>query len=161
MNPISINIRRAVESDCQKILELIQELAEYERCPNEVTLTLAEFKQDGFGTKPVWKAFVAESAVRIEGFALYYIRYSTWKGQRLYLEDILVTQDMRGKGIGKALFNRILVEAKDGGFNGMNWQVLDWNTPAINFYNKYAAHIDSEWLNGSLSREKILLLTEK
>ena len=116
---------------------------------------MAEFQDAGFGSKPVWKAFVAEQDGLIQGFALYYIRYSTWKGCRLYLEDFLVTEALRGKGIGKILFDTIVREAKMLGFNGMTWQVLDWNEPALNFYRKYEANIESGWLNGSLSKEQI------
>ncbi len=150
-----VNIRVAVKADCERLLELINELALYERAPEEVTVTLAEFKEAGFGKNPVWKAFVAEMDGIIQGFALYYIRYSTWKGCRLYLEDFLVTESLRGKGIGKILFETIIQEAKDLGFNGMTWQVLDWNEPALNFYKKYEAQIESGWLNGSLSKEQI------
>jgi len=150
-----VNIRVAVKADCERLLELINELALYERAPEEVTVTLAEFEEAGFGVNPVWKAFVAELNGTIQGFALYYIRYSTWKGCRLYLEDFLVTESLRGKGIGKILFETIIQEAKDLGFNGMTWQVLDWNEPALNFYQKYEAQIESGWLNGSLSKEQI------
>lgn len=150
-----VNIRVAVKADCERLLELINELALYERAPEEVTVTLAEFEEAGFGKNPVWKAFVAEMDGIIQGFALYYIRYSTWKGCRLYLEDFLVTESLRGKGIGKILFETIIQEAKDLGFNGMTWQVLDWNEPALNFYKKYEAQIESGWLNGSLSKEQI------
>lgn len=150
------NIRIAQANDCQRLLELINELATYEKAPEQVTVTLAEFIDAGFGKNPVWKAFVAEVDGFIVGFALYYIRYSTWKGQRLYLEDFLVTEAYRNKGIGKLLFEKVLQTAKDLGFNGINWQVLDWNRPAINFYQKYGAELASEWLNASLSKEKLL-----
>jgi len=150
-----VNIRVAVKADCERLLELINELALYERAPEEVTVTLAEFEEAGFGVNPVWKAFVAELNGTIQGFALYYIRYSTWKGCRLYLEDFLVTESLRGKGIGKILFETIIQEANDLGLNGMTWQVLDWNEPALNFYQKYEAQIESGWLNGSLSKEQI------
>lgn len=110
---MSITIRRATTADCPRLLELIQELAVYEKAPQEVTVSLQHFTESGFGTQPVWWAFVAEEEKVIHGFALYYIRYSTWKGQCLYLEDILVTEKMRGKGIGAQLFERILEEAKE------------------------------------------------
>ncbi len=150
-----VKLRVAEEKDCQRLLELIKELAEYERAPEEVTVTLAEFKDAGFGKKPVWKAFVAELDGVIQGFALYYVRYSTWKGCCLYLEDFVVTEALRGKGIGKLLFETIIQEAQDLGFNGMTWQVLDWNEPALNFYSKYEANIEPGWLNGSLSKDQI------
>ena len=150
---MSINIRTAVALDCPALLELIHELALYEKAPEEVTVTLQEFLDAGFGDQPVWKAFVAETDGRIVGFALYYTRYSTWKGCRLYLEDFIVTEDYRGKGIGKILFERVMQEARDKGYNGMSWQVLDWNEPAINFYNKYNTYLEAGWLNASFSTE--------
>lgn len=152
---MEINIRFAVKEDCERLLELINELALYEKAPQEVTVTLAEFVDAGFGTSPVWKAFVAEKNGLIVGFALYYVRYSTWKGCRLYLEDFIVTEEERGNGIGKILFERVIKEAKEKGFNGMSWQVLDWNEPAINFYNKYAANLEGGWLNASFSTEQL------
>jgi len=143
-------IRRAVKDDCPRLLELVQELATYERAPGEVTVTLEHFNESGFGKQPVWWAFVAEVNERVVGFALYYIRYSTWKGQAMYLEDILITNEMRGKGIGKLLFDRLVEEARDKKFNRIIWQVLDWNEPAINFYKKYNADFDAGWLNCSI-----------
>jgi len=128
----------------------VQELATYERAPNQVTVTLDHFIESGFGEKPVWWAFVAEADNEIAGFALYYIRYSTWKGQAMYLEDIIVTDAMRGKGIGKLLFDRLIKEAKEKKFHHMVWQVLDWNETAINFYKKYKADFDQGWVNCSI-----------
>jgi len=151
---MNVTIRVAVKEDCTRLLELINELAVYEKAPEEVTVTLAEFIDAGFGQKPVWKAFVAEENDLIIGFALFYTRYSTWKGCRLYLEDFLVTDACRGKGVGKLLFEKVIEEAKNGNYNGMVWQVLDWNEPAINFYNKYTADIESGWLNASFSKEQ-------
>ena len=156
-DPMTINIRFAVKEDCVRLLELVNELALYEKAPQEVTVTLQEFEDAGFGEKPVWKAFVAQVDGLIVGFALFYKRFSTWKGCRMYLEDFIVTEPMRGKGIGKMLFEQILVEAKQGGYSGVVWQVLDWNEPAINFYNKYAAHIEAGWLNASLSKQQLEL----
>lgn len=152
---MDINIRYAVEADCERLLELIHELALYEKAPQEVTVTLEQFVTAGFGANPVWKAFVAERDGKILGFALFYIRYSTWKGCRLYLEDFIVTEDERGKGIGKILFERVMQEAKDKSYNGMSWQVLDWNGPAINFYNKYQANLEAGWLNASFAKEQL------
>lgn len=148
---MSIQIRRAVKQDCSRLLELVKELALYEKAPQEVTVTLEHFEESGFGKNPVWWAFVAEEDGLILGFALYYIRYSTWKGQRMYLEDILVTESARGKGIGKLLMDQLIVEAKERRLNGIVWQVLEWNEPAINFYKKYNASFDPEWVNCSVN----------
>ncbi len=155
---MELNIRRAEAKDCERILELVHELAVYERAPNEVTVSLEHFTDSGFGNNPVWWAFVAETPVSdqateeekknsIVGIALYYIRFSTWKGQVLYLEDIIVTEEVRGQNIGTILFERILQEAREKGFKRVAWQVLDWNEPAINFYKKYNANFDGEWIN--------------
>lgn len=145
-----IHIRNAVQTDCERLLELIRELALYEKAPQEVTVSLEHFEASGFGTNPVWWAFVAEENGVILGFALYYIRYSTWKGQRMYLEDILVTEEARGRGIGSMLMGRLTTEAKERNLNGIVWQVLEWNEPAINFYKKYNAAFDAEWINCSI-----------
>ncbi len=149
---MNIIIRPAIKQDCERMMELIHELALYERAPEEVTVRFDHFVESGFGTAPVWWAYVAEIDGKVEGFALYYIRYSTWKGQRLYLEDLLVTEKLRGKGAGKLLFDRLIEECKDKKYSGMAWQVLDWNEPAINFYKKYeAVSIDGGWLNCSIN----------
>ncbi|PJJ84750.1 GNAT family N-acetyltransferase [Mucilaginibacter auburnensis] len=152
---MTINIRIAVKEDCPRLLELVNELAVYEKAPEEVTVTLQEFEEAGFGQTPVWRAFVAEANGLIVGFALYYTRFSTWKGCRMYLEDFIVTETMRGKGIGKLLFERTLAEAHEKGYSGVVWQVLDWNEPAINFYNKYNAKLEAGWLNASLPKEQL------
>jgi GNAT superfamily N-acetyltransferase len=149
---LEIQIRKAEKKDCNAMMELINELAVYEKAPEEVTVDFNHFVESGFGEKPVWWAFVAEVENQVVGFALYYIRYSTWKGQRMYLEDILVNEPFRGKGIGKLLFNKLIEEAKDKKLPAMVWQVLEWNEPAINFYKKYEGVIfDGEWVNCSLS----------
>ncbi|PWS29254.1 GNAT family N-acetyltransferase [Pedobacter yonginense] len=152
---MNVNIRTAIAEDCPRILELINELALYERAPEEVTVDLDHFVDAGFGKSPVWKAYVAEHEGTIIGFALFYTRYSTWKGCRLYLEDFIVTEDCRGKGVGKLLFEKVIEESKNGNYNGMVWQVLDWNAPAINFYNKYNAHLEAGWLNASFSKAQV------
>ena len=148
---MNIEIRKARAEDCKRILELVKELATFERAPKEVTVSLKHFKESGFGPKPVWWAFVAEVDGVIQGFALWYVRFSTWKGQRMYLEDFYVTQEMRGKGLGKLLFDKIITEAKEQKFHGIMWQVLEWNEPAINFYKKYNAAFDGEWINCVIS----------
>jgi GNAT superfamily N-acetyltransferase len=145
---MGIKIRKAIKDDCSRMMELVMELAVYEKAPEEVTVSFDHFVESGFGPNPVWEAFVAEVDGKIIGIALYYIRYSTWKGQRMYLEDILVTESYRGGGIGKKLFEHLLAECKDRNFSGIAWQVLDWNEPAINFYRKFSnVSIDKGWLN--------------
>ena len=130
------------------LLDVSSPLAVYEKAPDEVTVDPLHFEESGFGLNPVWWAFVVENQEKkVVAFALYYIRYSTWKGQVMYLEDILVTETMRGKGIGKMLIERLIQEAKEKGFKRMTWQVLDWNEPAINFYKKFGAKFDPEWVN--------------
>ncbi|MBS1754725.1 MAG: GNAT family N-acetyltransferase [Ferruginibacter sp.] len=147
-----VTIRRAIKEDCKRMMELIKELAVYEKEPDAVTVSFAHFVEQGFGPKPIWWAFVAELDGKVQGFALWYIRYSTWKGTRLYLEDLLVTEKMRGHGIGKLLFDRLIEECKEKNYSGMMWQVLDWNEAAINFYKKYPeVNIDDGWLNGSIN----------
>ncbi|MDP9960435.1 GNAT family N-acetyltransferase [Chryseobacterium lathyri] len=143
-------IRKAVREDCAPMLELIRELAEYEKALHEVTITLDEFTEDGFGKSPVWGAFVAELNNKIVGISLYYDRFSTWKGRRLYLEDLVVTEKMRGRQIGKLLFDATLEYGKSNQYSGMVFQVLNWNEPAINFYKKYSPKFDNEWLNVSI-----------
>jgi GNAT superfamily N-acetyltransferase len=152
---MSITLRVAQKEDCPRLIELVNELALFEKAPEEVTVSLQEFEDSGFGNTPVWKAFVAVDNDVIIGFALYYIRFSTWKGRRVYLEDFIVTEEYRGKGVGKLLFNQIIQETKQLGHSGMVWQVLDWNQPAIKFYNKYEASIEEGWLNASLSKEQV------
>lgn len=146
----NIIIRRAKKKDCPCLLDLVKELAKYEKASKEVTITLDEFTEGGFGENPVWWAFVAEVKGVVQGMALYYIRFSTWKGKRMYLEDIYVSEAMRGNGIGKLLFDQLIIEAKEKEFKGMVWQVLEWNEPGINFYKKYHTQFDSGWINCSM-----------
>lgn len=150
---MNVTIRPAVKDDCSRMLELVHELAVFENAPDQVTVSYDHFVESGFGENPVWWAFVAEVAAADSGkkeivaFALYYIRYSTWKGQRMYLEDIIVTQNWRGRGIGKLLMERLVKEAYEKKFTGMMWQVLDWNEPAKDFYKKFNVEFDNEWVN--------------
>ncbi len=147
---MSVTLRKGVESDLPIILELIKELALFEKAPEQVINTVEKMKKDGFGENPVYWFFVAEHKGEIIGTAIYFLRYSTWKGVRLYLEDLIVTENARGIGAGKLLFEACINEGKERGYSGMTWQVLDWNTPAINFYKTYSADLDAEWVNGSL-----------
>lgn len=143
-------IRRATIDDCTAMLALVRELADFERAPDEVTISFDHFVESGFGSNPVYWAWVAEQDQRVVGFALCYTRFSTWKGQRCYLEDIIVTEDYRGKGIGKKLMDAVIQDAKERKLSAVVWQVLDWNTEAIRFYEKYQARFDAEWVNVSL-----------
>lgn len=152
----AVTIRTGAKHDLPRVLELIKELALYERAPHEVTNTVERMEKDGFGSNPIYGFFVAENESGIVGISIYYWRYSTWKGKRLYLEDIIVTEKERGSGIGKLLFDRTMQHALDEDCTGMLWQVLDWNEPAINFYKKYySAKLDGEWINCSLEKQDI------
>ncbi|KPA81235.1 Acetyltransferase-like protein [Leptomonas pyrrhocoris] len=147
-----VTIRRAQREDCQRMYDLIMELAVYEKSPESVIVSKEEMEELGFGERPLWSAFVVEvregaAAPHVVGMALYYYRYSTWRGRMLYLEDFVVTETRRGVGAGKMLFDRVLQQAKEDGCHGMVWQALEWNEPAINFYKKYSAKIDSGWVN--------------
>ncbi|MEM6522551.1 MAG: GNAT family N-acetyltransferase [Bacteroidota bacterium] len=145
-----MKIRKGVKTDLPRVLELIKELAEYEKGLDQVSNTVDMMEKDGFGDHPIFGFFVAEHE-KIIGISLYYFRYSTWKGKRLYLEDIIVTKKERGKGIGKLLFDATIDHGKESNCTGMTWQVLDWNTSAINFYEKYyKADLDGEWINCSI-----------
>lgn len=144
-------IRKASKKDAAVMMDLIRELAEFEKAPDEVTVSEERFIDSGFGAEPIWWAYVAEVDGKVVGFALYYLRYSTWKGPRMYLEDILVTKEWRNKGIGKLLFEQLLITAKEKNLNGMVWQVLDWNEDAIRFYRRYkGVKFDYEWVNCSI-----------
>ncbi len=143
-------VRKGREEDATVVLELIRELAVYEKEPEAVIVTEDQLREDGFGADPLYGLFVAEVDSKVVGISLYYYRYSTWKGKCLYLEDLIVTEAHRGKGLGKALFEATLNQAKEDNCTKMNWQVLDWNTPAIGFYTSYNAELDGAWLNGSI-----------
>lgn len=145
---MEVKIRKAKSEDMPRVLELIQELATYEKAPDEMINTVENLEKDGFGTDKVFDCIVAEKEGVIVGFALYFTGYSTWKGRTLYLEDFIVSEQYRGKGYGKMLFEEVLKEAKRRNVKRMDWQVLDWNEPAIKFYEKYNATLDGEWFNG-------------
>lgn len=151
----NIEIRKGTVSDIPGALHLVKELAAYEKAPAEVEVSVAEMENWGFGKDKVFDFFVAiENGVAV-GLALYYYKYSTWKGKCLFLEDIIVTEKMRGKGIGKLLFEEIIKVAKQDKVRRMEWQVLDWNEPAINFYKKYNAVLDGEWVNCKLTNHHL------
>jgi len=148
-------IRNGIKPDLPRVLELIMELAVFEKALDQVSNTVERMEEDGFGSNPIYGFFVAEREHEIVGLSLYYYRYSTWKGKRLYLEDIIVTEKERGKGIGKMLFEHTMKFALEQNCTGMMWQVLDWNAPAIDFYKKYGTKLDDEWLNGHLEANQI------
>lgn len=150
-----MNIRKGVESDLSVVHHLVKELAIYEEAEDQVETTVHSMREDGFGENPVFGFYVAEMDGKIVGLSLYYFRYSTWKGKLLYLEDLIVFEKYRRSGIGTKLMDATILEAKIQKCNGIQWQVLDWNQPAIEFYKKYAPVLDSEWINCRLSREQI------
>lgn len=152
---MSFIIRKGRPEDLPRTLDLVRELAEYEKAPLEVENTVAEMLRDGFGDQPVFFLLVAELNGKIEGIAIYYYKYSTWKGKCIFLEDIVVTEGQRGKGLGSALFEAVMNVAREEKVRRMEWQVLDWNEPAINFYKKYNAQLDPEWINGKLVFEQL------
>ena len=158
---MEVTIRNADARDVPRMLELVRELALFERAPNEVTVTEEHMRKAGFGDDPVWVGWVAEVDGRIQGMAVCYERYSTWKGRRLYLEDIIVTGSARGQGLGEKLFLECVRYAVVKGYNGMLWQVLDWNSDAIRFYDRFGASFSGEWLNGSLEREQLINLVAR
>lgn len=146
-------VQAATVKDVPAIYNLIRKLAEYEEAPEEVTLSLPQFTEDGFGTAPLWKALVARSGEAVIGFALWYTRYSTWKGRRLYLEDLYVEESWRRAGVATALMDALQAEARREGATGLVWQVLSWNEPAKAFYRKYSPDVilDAGWENVSLA----------
>jgi len=152
---MSFIIRKGRKEDCIALLKLIHELAVFEKAANEVSVSLSQIEEDGFGENSIYEFFVAEEKEGIIGIALYYEKYSTWKGRSLYLEDLIVTQDKRGLGAGKALFKKVIQEAKERSSGRMEWQVLDWNKSAIDFYKAYGANLDESWINGQFKSEQL------
>ena len=181
---MEVLIRKAEPHDVPRMLELVRELAAFERAPDEVTVTEEHMRDAGFGTDPVWVGWVAEIPLHVDrlasskldtvgtetqpvnlptsqpansivGMAVCYERYSTWKGRRLYLEDIIVTESVRGLRIGEKLFKECARYAVEKEYSGMLWQVLDWNKDAIRFYDRFGAKYSAEWLNGSLELEEL------
>lgn len=152
---MAIKIRKGQISDLEQVLELIRELAEYEKSPDEVDVNLAELENDFTTNPPAFHLLVAESDEGLAGIALFYYVYSTWKGKALYLEDLVVRESMRRKGVGSQLFEAVIAEAKQHSVRRMGWQVLEWNEPAIEFYKRYQAELDPEWINGKFRKNQI------
>jgi len=152
---MKIQIREGVKKDLPSVLGLIKELADYQNSLEEVTITLENLENDGFGDHPWYWFLIAENDNEIIGLSFYFIRYSTWKGKVLFLEDFVIKGEYRGQGVGSKLFEETLNICKEQGLNGMIWQVLDWNNSAIEFYKQYNAKISKEWLNGKLSKNQI------
>lgn len=144
---MSFLIRKATQADVPTLYSLVKELAIYEKAPEQVTNTIERMEKEGFGPEPAFWAIIGEENGIPVGMSLYYYRYSTWKGKRLYLEDLIVREEFRGKKYGKALFDATVKIAKDTDCSGMMWQVLDWNTPAIEFYSSYGTRFDEGWWN--------------
>ena len=141
-----MNIRKGEKKDMKAVLELIQELATFEKEPDAVVVTVSDLERDGFGENPLFYTFMAEVDTEIVGMALYYYRYSTWKGKTIHLEDLIVKEKMRGSGLGFALYSKIIAQGKLDNVRRIEWNVLDWNTPAIDFYKKSGAKVLDDWL---------------
>ncbi len=142
---MEFQVRKATKNDMPSVLKLINELAVYEREPDAVEVTVADLERDGFGDQPLFNCFVAEAEDKIVGMALFYNRYSTWKGKTIHLEDLIVNEDYRGKGIGVQLYKKVMQFALEENIKRVEWVVLDWNTPAVNFYKNTGASVFSEW----------------
>ena len=138
-------IRKGEKKDMKAVLELIQELATFEKEPDAVEVTVVDLERDGFGEYPLFHTFVAEVENEIVGIALYYYRYSTWKGKTIHLEDLIVKEKMRGSGLGFALYSKIIEQGKRDNVRRIEWAVLDWNKPAIDFYEKSGAKVLDDW----------------
>ncbi len=160
---MNITIRKAEARDVPAMLALIKELVVYEKAPNEVITTEESMLRDGFGKEKIFDSLIAEADGVIAGIAIFYVAYSTWKGKIIYLDDLIVTESHRRYGIGKKLFDEVGRISKAIGANQLRWHVLDWNEPAINFYKKYEASLDADWITCKLTNEqmKTLFLKKK
>ena len=157
MDSEQLFIRKGVRADLPAIHSLIQELGRYEHAEHEITTTVEEMAKDGFGVRPLFETFLAETQDgSVVGIAFFYFGYSTWKGKKMYLDDLIVTEAYRRKGVGKMLFDRLIVYALENEVKQLRWHVLDWNTPAINFYKKLDTQFDEEWITCKLSNDQML-----
>lgn len=156
INPTKdMNVRTATPADMPAVLNLIQELATFEKEPEAVILTAEDLIRDGFGSQPLFRVWVAEHENEIIGMALFYYRYSTWKGKTIHLEDLIVTEKARGTGAGLALYKKVIAIAKEEGVKRVEWVVLNWNTPAIEFYKKSGATVLEDWYTVQMSEQGI------
>ncbi|MEK7991333.1 MAG: GNAT family N-acetyltransferase [Thiotrichaceae bacterium] len=153
----NVSIRQGRVDDITGIFNLVKELASYENAQLELTNTEQRMREDGFGEKPCFHSFIAESNQQIIGVALYYFSYSSWKGKSMYIDDLIVTEEYRHTGIGRSLFKVCIEEAKRQQVYKLHWQVLDWNASAIDFYKKLGATFDAEWINCKILHDKIQL----
>ncbi len=153
---MDVTIRPGRREDVPQVHALVRELAEFEKAPDAVTNTVEQMTADGFGPAPAYRLQVAEAKRRIVGMALFFVKYSTWKGRGLYLDDIVVREPFRRQGIGKKLFDAVLAIAAKEDMKTMHWQVLDWNTPAIEFYKRYNCSFEDGWVDCKLTDEQIL-----
>ena len=150
-----MNIRKGNSEDMEAVLGLIQELANFENEPNAVVINVGDLVRDGFSSTPLFHVFVAEVETKIVGIALYYYRYSTWKGKTIHLEDLVVKENMRGSGVGFALYSGVIKQGQKDKVRRIEWNVLDWNTPAIKFYEKSGAQILDDWRVVQMNEEAI------
>jgi GNAT superfamily N-acetyltransferase len=156
-----MNIRKGRIDDMPAVLGLIKELATFEKEPNAVVVTIADLERDGFGESPLFHTFIAEENEEIVGMALYYYRYSTWKGKTIHLEDLIVKEEKRGSGLGFKLYSEVIAQGKCDGVRRIEWNVLDWNTPAIEFYEKSGAKVFKDWLVAQMDEKGIEAFLEK
>lgn len=154
-----MRIRRGTKEDMPAVLQLIQELATFEKEPDAVVITIADLELDGFGTNPLFETFLAEVNGEIIGMALFYYRYSTWKGKTIHLEDLIVKESHRGTGAGSALYTAVMQYAKAQGLRRVEWAVLDWNTPAVNFYKKTGATVFADWRVAQMNEQALAAFT--
>ena len=154
-------IRKGTIKDMSAVLDLIKELATFEKEPNAVEVTVTDLERDGFGESPLFYTFIAEQNNEIVGMALYYYRYSTWKGRTIHLEDLIVKEKMRGSGLGFELYSAVIAQGKNDGVRRIEWNVLDWNTPAIEFYEKSGAKVLKDWLVAQMDENGINAFLEK
>ena len=152
---MDITIRKAKKEDMSRVHELIMELAVYEKLPKEVEVNQSDLVNDGFGENPLFHCFVAEVNSKVEGMAIIYNRYSTWKGKTLHLEDLIVTKNMRNKGIGALLLDKVILFGKQMNVKRISWEVIDWNKKAIKFYERKGAKLISDWNIIHLNNEAI------